>query len=65
MGLLRSLTVIMLPQITAGKSGTAAEMLWVRLRSITRAQLLTLVESKTCGFHEAGMESAIPHSHLP
>ncbi len=30
------------------ESGTAAEILWVRLRSIIAADLLTLVESRTC-----------------
>ena len=35
-------------------------MLWVRVGSITPAELLTLVESKTCEFHEVGLENAIP-----
>ena len=42
------------------KTGTGAEMLWVRVCSITLAELLTLVESKTCEFHEVGLENAIP-----
>jgi hypothetical protein len=42
------------------KTGIGAEMLWVRVCSITPAELLTLVESKTCEFHEVGLENAIP-----
>ena len=34
------------------KTGIGAEILWVRLRSIIDAELLTLVESKTSRFHE-------------
>jgi hypothetical protein len=41
-------------------TGTGAEMLWVRVCSITPAELLTLVESRTCEFHEVGLENAIP-----
>jgi hypothetical protein len=42
------------------KTGIAAEMLWVRVCSITPAELLTLVESKTYEFREVGLENAIP-----
>ena len=41
------------------KTGIAAEMLWVRLRPIP-AELLPLVESKTSGFREVGVENATP-----
>ena len=40
------------------KTGIGAEMLWVRLRSIIPAELLTLVESKTSRFCEVGTENA-------
>jgi hypothetical protein len=42
------------------KTGIAAEMSWLRLRSIIPAELLTLVESKTSRFREVGTENATP-----
>ena len=42
------------------KTGTAAGMSADSPRFDDRCELLTLVESKTCGFREVGMENAIP-----
>ena len=42
------------------KTGIGAEMLWVRLRSIIPAELVTIVESKTSRFREVATENATP-----
>ena len=47
------------------KTGIGAEMLWVRLRSIIPADLLTIVESKTSRSREVGTENATPPRHSP